>query len=92
MGAKPSAAGILSEFAVNVDLHTRREQEAGAGWQNLFQEMEQAARTGRIGFMLHHQRMNEAAFAFLDILLDELRSLPAVTLVTFRELLAEKRF
>jgi peptidoglycan/xylan/chitin deacetylase (PgdA/CDA1 family) len=84
--AQPPAAGILPDLAVNVDLHTRREQNYQLGWRRLLEELSGAARNGCIGFMLHHQRMNDAAFAFLDILLAELSSAD-VACCTFRELL-----
>lgn len=84
--AKPSAAGIIPDLAVNVDLHTRREPDSRQCWEGLFNELAAAATGSRIGFMLHHQRMNDAAFVFLDILLAELRSRQACCW-TFREML-----
>jgi len=59
----------LPDFPVNVDLHTRREADPEQGLRALVDEAAAAAQTGRIGFMLHHQRMNEAALEFLDRLL-----------------------
>lgn len=85
-GAKPAAKGILPDFTVNVDLHTRRESDFSEGWQNLMAEFAAAAGNGRMGIMLHHQLMNEEAFAFLDLLLAELRSCRNVSCCTFREL------
>lgn len=86
-GSTPPAAGILPDFAVNVDLHTRKENNFQAGWQDLLAEFGAAAESGRMGVMLHHQRMNEQAFVFLDLLLSELRARHNVTFRTFRELL-----
>lgn len=86
--ARPSAFGIIPDLAVNVDLHTRKEADFRQGWQLLLEELTAAARSGCIGFMLHHQRMNDAAFDFLDILLAELAFTDAVC-CTFRELLAD---
>ncbi len=88
--ADPPANGILRDLAVNIDLHTRRERDFRRDWDNLFAEMAAAARRGGMGFMLHHQRMNDPAFAFLDILLTELGS-AGVVCCTFRELLAAGR-
>ncbi|MGW8161153.1 MAG: polysaccharide deacetylase family protein [Desulfobulbales bacterium] len=88
--AQPTAAGIVTELAVNVDLHTRRETDSRQDWLNLFEDMTEAAQSGRLGFMLHHQRMNGAAFDFLEILLSELRSNPGVICGTFRDLLREQ--
>lgn len=85
--AKPLYAGPLPDLAVNVDLHTRRETDCREGWNNLFTELTEAAQSGRIGLMLHHGRMNDAAFDFLRILLPELQSHKGVTCGTFRDLL-----
>ena len=56
----------LPDVPVNVDLHTRSEPDPIEGLARLVREFEDAAAAGRIGVMLHHQRMNDAAFAFLD--------------------------
>lgn len=87
-GARPSAAGILPDLAVNVDLHTRRESDFAAGWRNLLAEFGAAADSGQMGIMLHHRQMNEAAFAFLDLLLPELLSCRNISCCTFKDLLA----
>lgn len=86
-GARPPAGGIIPDLAVNVDLHTRKENDSTAGWQNLLEEFARAAATGRIGVMLHHQRMNEAAFDFLDLFLAELRSRQNIICCSFRDML-----
>lgn len=59
----------LPDIFINVDLHTRNEDTPAAGWDALMDEFETAATTGRIGVMLHHQRMNDTAFKFLDLCL-----------------------
>ncbi|MUM77098.1 polysaccharide deacetylase family protein [Pseudodesulfovibrio sp. F-1] len=56
----------LPDIAVNVDLHTRREPDPAEGLEALLREVGAALASGRAGFMLHHQRMNDAAFIFLD--------------------------
>jgi peptidoglycan/xylan/chitin deacetylase (PgdA/CDA1 family) len=81
----PSAAGLLS-FDVNVDLHTRKERSAADGWENLFAELHSAIASGRGGIMIHHQRMNDAAFAFLEILLGALTRCRRIELVHFKDL------
>ncbi len=58
--------GKLPDIFINVDLHTRTETNPVEGWNALLGEFEAAIKTGRIGVMLHHQRMNGAAFKFLD--------------------------
>lgn len=86
-GAKPLADDLLPDIAVNVDLHTRKEKSFADGWNMLAHEVETAAKAGRLGIMLHHQRMNEEAFTFLELLLAEIRSSDTVSCVSFRELL-----
>ena len=68
-GSRPKVTGELTDFFVNVDLHTRKERDPTLGWHNLFNELQQAIPSDRCGIMIHHQRMNEAAFAFLEYLL-----------------------
>lgn len=59
----------LPDIAINVDLHTRNEADPADGLDAMLNEFARAVETGRVGVMLHHQRMNEAALAFLDHLL-----------------------
>lgn len=86
-GARPPAAGILPDLAVNVDLHTRKENDFATGWQNLLEEFTEAVKSDRMGVMLHHQRMNDAAFDFLALLLAELRFRKNIICCSFRDLL-----
>jgi hypothetical protein len=88
-GAKlPSLPG-LPDLAANVDLHTRKEVSADAGWQALLSEFDQALATGLAGLMIHHQRMNAAAFAFLVALLPSIRNRPGIRLCHYRHLLLD---
>jgi peptidoglycan/xylan/chitin deacetylase (PgdA/CDA1 family) len=73
-GSRPPAPPGLPELAVNLDLHTRREATAEGGWQALEEELQAAVAAGRCGIMIHHQRMNAAAAAFLDALLAALKA------------------
>jgi peptidoglycan/xylan/chitin deacetylase (PgdA/CDA1 family) len=84
-GSKPPTEGLLN-FDVNVDLHTRKEKTPPAGWENLFIELQQAIASGQCGIMIHHQRMNKAAFDFLDILLQALKRQKTLQLVHFKDL------
>ena len=61
----PLPAGVRGT-PVNVDLHTRSEEDPQEGLDALLDEFRQAVEFGRVGVMLHHQRMNDAAFHFLD--------------------------
>lgn len=85
-GAKPLAPQGLPDFAVNVDLHTRKEDDCREGWQNLLKKMTNAVNKGRVGFMIHHQLMNSTAHDFLEILLTELHRRPQVAFCDFRKL------
>ena len=83
-GAKqPMASKGLPDLFANVDLHTRKEKSAKAGWDSLFEELKQAIFTGHCGIMIHHQRMNKTAFEFLDLLLTTLLERKDLRLVHF---------
>jgi hypothetical protein len=74
---------------VAVDLHTRKEENPEAGRLALFKELGEALNHPLCGVMIHHQRMNEAAFAFLDLLLQSLTRWRGVRLVHLGDLLGE---
>ena len=84
--AKPLYQGKLPDLAINVDLHTRKEKDWQEGWNQLLTDFRLAACSGRIGLMLHHLKMNDAAFEFLSFLLSLLHENPATVFTTFREL------
>jgi hypothetical protein len=85
-GAVPPSPDGLPDFAVNVDLHTRREALPLLGWEGLFSEMGSALAQGFCGIMIHHQRMNGEAFVFLEILIQALLKQRRVSLVHFTDL------
>ena len=76
-GAFPPAPVGMPDFQINVDLHTRKERTAALGWKNLYQEIAEAITDGFCGIMIHHQRMNEHALAFLDGLLKRMVEMEA---------------
>ena len=78
IGAAPAPPPSLVEIPIHVDLHTRKERSVPDGWKALFLQIENAFQRGACGFMIHHQRMNENAFRFLDDLLGVLRAQPSV--------------
>lgn len=84
--ASPRALS-LTDFQVNVDLHTRKEASAKEGLEILLGEIETSIASGRCGFMLHHPRMNRRSFEFLDILLHVLKKRRGVRFVHFGDLL-----
>jgi hypothetical protein len=83
----PRAPKGLPDFAVNVDLHTRRETTPEAGWQSLLKEFSTAISSGTCGVMIHHQRMNETAFVFLETLLEVVTQNPGILPVHFKDML-----
>lgn len=86
-GAKPPAPAGFPDLVVNVDLHTRKANKAEADWTALLSELEAALVSGWCGIMLHHQRMNAAAFDFLDILLQHMVKQKHFRIVHLRTLL-----
>jgi hypothetical protein len=85
-GSRPPSPPGLPSFDVDVDLHTRKEESPQTGWDNLFNELHRAISSGGCGIMIHHQRMNSAAFDFLDILLKALKAQNKLQLVHFMDL------
>lgn len=64
----------LPDIPVNIDLHTRKEPDPKTSWDRFWAECNIAGQNGFCGFMIHHQRMNQKAFDFLDILLPRLKT------------------
>ena len=77
----------LPDFYVNVDLHTRKETRAGDGLDKLCSELEQAVGERYLAIMIHHQRMNDCAFAVLDALLAIAAEHAKLTPCSFKEML-----
>jgi hypothetical protein len=87
--AQPPAPAGVPEYAVTVDLHTRKEKGAEMSWQRLFKELRKSLVHGFCGIMIHHQRMNDAAFAFLDLLLRLLKQNRHIRVVHLGTLIEE---
>jgi hypothetical protein len=87
-GARPESPAELTEIPVNVDLHTRKESGPETGLNNFLEELTQAVASGCCGVMIHHQRMNAAAFNFLDQLLAQIRMTGAIRPVHFKDILS----
>ena len=85
-GSEPKAPRELSDYWVNVDLHTRKERDPAVGWKNLLAEFQQAISSKFCGIMIHHQRVNEAAFEFLEMLIRILVKCRDLQLVNYKEL------
>ena len=84
---QPPAPFGLPDMAVNIDLHTRRETDPAEGMDNLLSECKNALHSGCMGFMIHHQRMNENSFFFLEKLFKVISARIWLESCTFRELL-----
>ena len=84
-GSMPQAPRGLPDFYANVDLHTRKERDPAAGWESLLEELQQAISSKFCGIMIHHQRMNEAAFDFLEMLIRILVKRRELQLVNYKD-------
>ena len=90
LAAQPLVPPTLPDYAVSVDLHTRKESDSKSGWQSLFGELSDGLTRGFCGIMIHHQLMNAAAFHFLDILLSALKRLNCARLAHLGNLIQEE--
>lgn len=86
-GSLPVPPVGLKDFPVHVDLHTRKEKIAEQGWQNLFKEITTGMQQSFCGIMIHHMRMNDKAFIFLEYLLKQLVYYRQIQIVTFDDLI-----
>jgi hypothetical protein len=86
-GALPSSAEKLPDLCIDVDLHTRKAPDPVSGWKHLFKALKKDISSGRCGIMIHHQKMNAAAFDFLEILLKTLKACKKIRLVNFKDLI-----
>ncbi len=84
--AQPPAPQALSDFCVDVDLHTRKVKDAVSGWHHLLVELKEYISAGRCGVMLHHRHMHAAAFVVLEILLAQLKKHRRIRLLNFKDL------
>jgi peptidoglycan/xylan/chitin deacetylase (PgdA/CDA1 family) len=76
----------LPDFYVNLDLHTRTDRTSQSGWANFLEELQRRISSGMCGIMIHHNRMNAAAFDYLEILLKMIVARQELRVVHFREL------
>jgi hypothetical protein len=84
--AQPPSPQNLPDLQVNIDLHTRKEPDPDTSLKAFLKELEQGVAGGRGGIMIHHQRMNQAAFDFLALLLSIVVSRAALHPVRFQEI------
>jgi hypothetical protein len=86
-GATPSCPPELRDIQINVDLHTRKESSGDIALANLLKELQSSVAYGTSGIMLHHQRMNDQALFFLEILLHAVSQFSSITPVHFEDML-----
>lgn len=82
-GSRPQPPEGLKDFAINVDLHTRKETAFETGWDHVFKDILQGVISGQCGIMLHHMRMNDMAFGFLEQLLEKVAEYKQIRTMTF---------
>ncbi len=87
--AKPGSTNILPDIAVNVDLHTRKPASPHRQLNGLLDELQETLAAGLSGIMIHHQRMRDNDFIFLDILLSIFKQQSMVRTVTFAQLVGK---
>lgn len=90
-GSYPQPPRGLQDISVNVDLHTIKETTPRTAWERFFQDLEYAVTKGVCGIMIHHRRMNTAAFGFLELLLKEVRRRNRMTSHHLHQMIREKR-
>ncbi len=87
--ARPETPDGLPDLQVNIDLHTRKEVEPQQAFKAILREIEQSVSSSTAGVMIHHQRMDAAAVAFLDSLLETVAANPSLQPVQFTDLIEE---
>jgi hypothetical protein len=80
------AINRLPEYSVDVDLHTRKCRSATEGWKSMLNQMKQGLSKDICGIMIHHQRMNDASFDFLELMLNFLKKNRKSDVVHFKAL------
>ncbi len=82
--AKPPAPENFPDIQVNIDLHTRKEKDPQKCLHDLLTEITHGITSGTGGIMIHHQRMNQAAFDFLALFLQVISSTPRLHTTHFQ--------
>ncbi len=86
VGATPPIPPTFRDFQVNVDLHTRKEQNPHESFEKLCSEIQLSLSRGRSGIMLHHQRMNRNSLFLLESLLQIFYQTKNIAVRHFRDL------
>jgi hypothetical protein len=86
-GSLPEPPSGFKDFVVHVDLHTGKEKLPKDGWEKMLNEFKQGIGSKRCGIMIHHMRMNDQAFIFLEYLLDLICSNRQIKTITYKQLI-----
>lgn len=86
MREKASKEDILPDYSVHVDLHTRKDSDSSKVTDNLLKELQYSLPRGLCGIMIHHQKMNNEAFGFLETLFQCLMDLNGLEIVNIKDL------
>ena len=87
LDSRPEAPPGLPDYQVGVDLHTRKDADPQQGWTNFLTELTRSFSGRFCGIMIHHQRMDPAAFAGLEQILQLVSRRKDMALVHFRDML-----
>ncbi|MFH2218607.1 MAG: polysaccharide deacetylase family protein [Pseudomonadota bacterium] len=80
-GSLPFSPDGLPDVFANVDLHTRKAMNPAGDWDRLYAEFDRSVASGLCGIMIHHRKMNNLSFTFVDTLLHLLRGRKDISLV-----------
>lgn len=86
MNKKLSKNDMIPDFSVSIDLHTRKEPHPLKSMNILLKEMESCLNKELCGIMIHHQRMNNTAFSFLEALIKGLLDGDGIKIVSLKDL------
>jgi hypothetical protein len=89
MNKKLSKDDMIPDFSVNLDLHTRKELQPLKSMDILLKEMESCLKKDICGIMIHHQRMNNIAFSFLEALIISLLDRDGIEIVSLKDLVGD---
>jgi len=87
IGSVPMPPKGIEDFPIHVDLHTRKEKESEKGWQKMLTELQNGLSSSACGIMIHHMRMNDQAFVFLEYLLALISKNKQIKTLTYEDLI-----
>jgi len=85
-GARPLPQDGFRDFPIHADLHTLKGKQPGKVWEKLVGQLATGIKSGACGIMIHHMRMNQQAFVFLEYLLKTFAEYRQVEIITYKDL------